>query len=159
MRKTISVPRLGWPDSSPALPWGHLASPTCVLIRINYHSQGAPPSKQFCSPGSCAQCLGNGGLASANAERGPVMPGDNSTTVTLRASGVDGPLPSVRNPGSEKHRGLPVACPPLSLTSALPPLDLRFRLIVEQRVEGQHEDQGLGLAAWSGLEICWEWRS
>lgn len=71
MSIAIPVPRLGplkaegaqeawssclsgsWPK--PGLPTGHLASPTCVLIRINYHSQGNPLleaglfSWQFCS--------------------------------------------------------------------------------------------------------------
>ena len=60
MGKAISVPRLGRPDCSPTLPIGHLAFPTCALIRINYQSQGNLPSKQFRSHGSCVQCLGNG---------------------------------------------------------------------------------------------------
>lgn len=58
MSKAIPVPFLGslkaegaqeawsgclsgsWPKLD--LPTGHLASPTCVLIRINYHSQENP---------------------------------------------------------------------------------------------------------------------
>lgn len=32
-----------WPE--PRAPQGHLASPTCDLIRINYHSQGTPSLK------------------------------------------------------------------------------------------------------------------
>lgn len=104
MSKAISVPRLGWPDCLPALPVGHLASPTCVLIRINYQCQGTPPSEQFCSPGAVGCSIwrmvtGRGlGFGSANAEggcqeRGSVMSGDTCTTVTPRASGVMGPCP------------------------------------------------------------------
>lgn len=48
----------------------------------------------------------------------------------------DGPLPWVGNTGLEEHQGLPTAWPPLSLTLAFPFLYLRFKLIVEQRVEG-----------------------
>ena len=50
----------------PSLPMGHLASPTCVLIRINYHSQGTPSLKavlfswQLCSV--CGEWLGGVGL-------------------------------------------------------------------------------------------------
>lgn len=75
-------------------------------------------------------------------ERGSVVSGDSSSTVTPRASGVtvlvhcDKPLPSVRNPGPEELRGLAVAYRPLSLTLALPSLNPRFRLMVEARVEG-----------------------
>lgn len=49
------------------------------------------------------------------------------------------------------QQGLPVTHPPLSLTSNLPFLDPGFGWIVEQRVEGQQEDQRPGLAAGSGI--------
>lgn len=103
MSKAISVPHLGWSDCLPALPVGQLASPTCVLIRINYQCQGTPPSEQFallavvCSV--WGMVTGRGlGFGSADAEggcqeRGSVMSGDTCTTVTPRASGVMGPCP------------------------------------------------------------------
>lgn len=48
----------------------------------------------------------------------------------------DQPLPSVRNPGPEKHWGLTVAYPPFSLTLDLLPLNRRFRWTEDRRVEG-----------------------
>lgn len=76
MSKAISGPRLGWPDCLPALPMGHSASPTCVLIKINYQCQGNPPSEQFCLLAvvfSVWGMVGRRGLrfGSANAEGGP----------------------------------------------------------------------------------------
>lgn len=93
MSKASSVPHLGFPKAEggpeawlgclwghwlqAGLPTGHLASSTCVLIRILITTvREMLPSKQLCSLGSCVWCRGVGGerggglgVSSADAER------------------------------------------------------------------------------------------